>query len=407
MPAGALHPVMVWIHGGGMTTGSGSSPVFDGSSFARKGVVLVSINYRLGRFGFFVHPALIVGHPDEPFGNYGLMDQIAALEWVHANVARFGGDPADVTIFGQSSGGSSVLHLMASRYARGLFAKAIVESGGGREPWAQLHRSVWGDVAALQAGINFAHSVGIYGKGEAAARALRALPAAKVLGDISFFHSETPTYAGPMVDGRIVPCDVAEAFRKDEQAHVPLLIGTTDDELGALPVTMLQGMTAGVLSRFGARETGLAEFYGPGKSRPEDLLDDVFFVEPARYLARLQAATGAPVWLYRFGYVTSSKRVPGHGAMHASELPYVFGTLSKVEPKVSAADRAMSSLIQNYWIAFARTGDPNGDHRPTWPRYGAHSGRLMMFRNEDSGPGVDPLEARLDYITQSYPPGER
>jgi para-nitrobenzyl esterase len=427
--AAARLPVMVWIHGGGLVLGSGSAPVYDGSAFARKGVVLVTLNYRLGRFGFFAHPALLGEHPGEPVGNYGLLDQIAALRWVQRNIAAFGGDPGNVTIFGQSSGGVSVAHLMASPPAQGLFAKAIVLSGGGREHWAQLRQPVddgFGKHAsALDAGSAFAKTQGIAGEDAAALAALRAVPAQAVLGEVSFLHGADPTDPAPMIDGEVAPTDTDQAFIAGREAPVPLLIGTTDDELGAVPGFMMRKNLKQIMPRFGARAAGLDAYYGAGKSRQEDLFDDTAFVEPARFLARRHLAHGTPVWLYRFAYVATAERGAHSGAEHASELPYLFGTLDAAPPYLSTGrmlfkwslswtgihvwehrsnsdeDRRMSQSLQDAWIAFASTGNPGGG----WPAYDGAA--LMNFSDQGPMAGPDPRQARLDYIDQSYPEPQR
>lgn len=402
-PVHAKHPlpVMVWLHGGGLTIGSGSIPTSGGYTFARKDVVLVTLNYRLGRFGFFMHPALKAAHPDEPTGDYGLMDQIAALKWVKRNIADFGGNPDNVTVFGQSAGGVSILHLMAMPSARGLFAKAIVESGGGREHWAQPDRDIPGVKSAVATAMAFASKEGIEGTGLAAARALRALPAKKVLGDVGFFNANSPVYSGPVIDGTFVPLNTDAAFRAKAEAPIPLLIGTNDDELGKIPAMFMGKMTAKIMEAFGMQDCGLKGFYEKQKSRPEDLADDMSFVEPARFIAREHAATGAPVWLYRFAYVPADKRKPGRGARHTEEIPYVLGSLDDELSDVTPQDRQMSEAVQNAWIAFARTGDPNAPGLATWPRY-VPGGKIMLFG--DAGPAAvaDPLEARLDRIAQCH-----
>lgn len=394
-------PVMVWIHGGGLAIGSGSIPMFDGGAFPGKGVVLVTFNYRLGRFGFFLHPALKAAHPGEPAGDYGLMDQVAALEWVKRNIAAFGGDPDNVTIFGESSGGVSVLHLMTMPAARGLFAKAIVESGGGREHWARPDRDIPGNLGAVKTSLAFAADAGVDGTGVDAAQALRALPAKKVLGKVSFFKQASPVYSGPVIDGSFVPLDTDEAFRTKAEAPVPLLIGANDDELGKIPAMFLRRMTAGMLASFGLQDCGLESIYEGQKSRPEDLTDDLSFVEPARFVAREHAAAGAPVWLYRFAYVPADKRKDGKGARHTAEIPYVFGTLDQASGDVAPQDRQMSEAVQDAWIAFARTGDPNAPGLAHWPRY-APDGKIMLFGNDGPAAVSDPLEARLDHITQCH-----
>ena len=200
--------VMVWIYGGGFVNGGSSPAVYDGSQFAKRGVVLVSFNYRLGRFGFFGFPALTKENPSEPKGNYGYMDQIAALQWVRQNIAAFSGDPGNVTVFGESAGGGSVLTLLTSPMAKGLFQKAVVESGGGRTllmGQRYLDRSVpSGPPSAESVGVAFAKSAGIEGEDAAALAALRKLPANGVVAGLNMASMGGPTYAGPMIDGKIV-----------------------------------------------------------------------------------------------------------------------------------------------------------------------------------------------------------
>ncbi|MEI9994321.1 MAG: carboxylesterase family protein [Rhizomicrobium sp.] len=398
--AGAHLPVMVWIHGGGLTTGSSAPAVYSGANLARKGVVLVSFNYRLGRFGFFAHPALLKEHPGEAVGNYGLMDQLAALRWVQRNIAAFGGDPANVTIFGQSAGGSSVLHMMMCPEAHGLFARAIAESGGGRDRWSRLDGAAGGKPSALKIGEAFARKAGVTSDDPAA---LRAIPAQTVLGDLGLLNGEAETYSGAIVDGALVPDDVDTFFARGAEQHVPLLIGATNDELGAVPAAFLPMLTGPVVEKFGPRGKALQAFYGAG-AHPADLFDDISFVEPARYLAGRHAAAGAPTWLYRFSYVAEARRDGGAGAAHASEIPYVFGTLDAAGFQVSALDRKMSAAMMDCWVAFARGGDPNGAGLAAWPGYDAGADPTLEFTLEGT-PTVRPHldQQRLDFIAASYP----
>ena len=221
-------PVIVWIHGGGFVMGSGSQPIFDGARLAARGAVVVTFNYRLGRFGFFAHPALTAEAGEEPTGNYGLMDQVAALKWVQANIAALGGDPTRVTIMGQSAGGGSVLQLMNIPQAQGLFQRAIVQSGGGRDHWPALRET--GDKRSGESvGVAFAAAQNL---GNATVADLRAIPADKVKGRLDLLTPEKDTYAGPIIDGRFVTTQVMDAFRRGSQSNVPMIIGATDLELG-------------------------------------------------------------------------------------------------------------------------------------------------------------------------------
>jgi len=398
--AGAGLPVMVWIHGGGSTTGSGAPAAYAGARLARKGVVVVTFNYRLGRFGFFAHPALAQDHPDEPQGNYGLMDQIAALEWVHRNIAQFGGDPGNVTVFGESAGGGAILRLMTSPAAKDLFQRAIVESGGGRDHWVRLNEAIADRPSALSIGAAFARHAGV-AKPDAAA--LRAIPAKTVLGDLGLINGETDIYSGPIVDGRIVPGDVDAIFAQHQQAAMPLLIGANSDELGTLPGFILNAMTKKLIAKLGSPGAGLDAIYGSGTASKADLFDDLVFVEPSRHLAECQTASGAPAWLYRFSYVAEAKRSAEAGAGHASEIPYVFNTIGAVASGATEADRQMAETISDYWVGFARSGDPNGTGRPAWPRFAPDTGALMNFTEDGPRPGPDPARARLDAIAALDP----
>jgi para-nitrobenzyl esterase len=227
---------MVWIYGGGFVNGGSSPTVYDGSQFAKRGVAFVSFNYRVGRFGFFAHPALSKEDPAGPLGNYGYMDQIAALKWVKQNVAAFGGDPGNVTLFGESAGGGSVLTMMTSPMAKGLIHTAIVESGGGRTLLMgerYLNRTVeGGPPSAESVGLAFAKSVGIEGEDAAALAALRKLPADAVTAGLNMASMGTPTYAGPMIDGKMVIESPGAAYAAGRGAKIPFMIGTNSADIG-------------------------------------------------------------------------------------------------------------------------------------------------------------------------------
>ena len=379
-------PVMVWIHGGGLVSGSGSSAVFDGASLARRGVVIVTFNYRLGRFGFFAHPALSRESPDGPLGDYGLMDQIAVLEWVRANIAAFGGDPANVTIFGESSGGESVNRLMLSPAAQGLFEKAIAESGGGRNPWKPL-----GEAEAI--GKAFAVKAHVTADDPAV---LRGIPADKVLGGINMFSPEADTYSGPIVDGRLVREEVAQGFAAGHAAKVPYLVGSNSDELGVVPLILLTPMTEKAAAVLGADKAGVVAAYGSTGAFHAHFAGDLNFTEPARALAGLAARSGQPTFLYRFGYVAGGAR-GGHGAAHASELPFVFGNVGP-----NAQDQAAADLMGAYWTNFAKTGDPNGPGLPAWPAYTAQSDQLLAIRPDATAAATKAGSPALDAITAHY-----
>jgi para-nitrobenzyl esterase len=396
-------PVMFWIHGGGFVNGGSSPAVYDGSAFARRGVVLVSLNYRLGRFGFFAHPALTKEQEGAPLGNYGYLDQIAALQWVRDNVAAFGGDPGNVTIFGESAGGGSVHALMTTPLARGLFHKAIVESGGGRAGGIITPRDL---KEAEAAGLALGRLVGVTGEDQAALAALRKLPASELVRglDMMTMGRQRDTYAGPMLDGKIVVEEAEHAFRAGRQAKVPYVVGANGLEFGMMP--MPPAMVDGMLSRFGADKDAVVAAYDPdGKGGlPQvgaGVMSDSAMVEPARLLARL-ASAHQPTWLYRFSYVASSLRGEVKGAYHATEIPFVFETVrAKYGDATTPEDEKLAAAANAYWTDFAKTGDPNGGGRPKWPAYQTATDEILDFTLGGPVAGPDPWKARLDLIEKA------
>ncbi|HWB87531.1 MAG TPA: carboxylesterase family protein [Bryobacteraceae bacterium] len=407
-------PVMVWIYGGGLLNGGASPAVYDGTAFARRGVVLVTFNYRLGRFGFFAHPALTAEQPGGLLGNYGYMDQIAALRWVHRNIAAFGGDRARVTIFGESAGGSSVLTLMSSPMARSLFAQGIVESGGGRSgPLARYvrdrDRQPGGPPAGEAVGLAFAKSKNITGTDAKALKALRALPAEAVVDDLNIItrrttHSTASTYPGPMIDGKLVVKRTEAAYEAGHQMKVPLLIGANDNDL-AYP----QGNTvAELLAVFGAQSGRAKQLYDPtNRNSVHDIglrvASDRAEVEPARYVARTLTAQGETVFLYRFSYVAKSMRGQWPGATHASEVPFVFDTVAaRYGAALTAADEAMAKAINARWTAFAKTGRPDVPGSPAWAAFDLHRELIFNFTEHGLIAQPDPLKQRLDLTEGTY-----
>ena len=402
-PASAAKlPVMVWIHGGGFTSGSGSAAIMDGSRLAARGVILVTFNYRLGRFGFFAHPALTAEGAGAAVGNYGLMDQITALEWVKRNIQAFGGDPANITIFGESAGGDAVNQLMLSPFASGLFAKAISQSGGGRTPLPVLDRDQAGLPSAEARGLAFARDMGI--KDGDALQKLRALPAAKVLGKIDLLTPERDTYSGLMIDGRIVSSSAADGFAAGRQAKVPYVVGATSDELGLVP-SMLRGfVNKDLVARLGGSADAVTVAYGGKDAFKRHIASDILFVEPARFMAARAAKAGQPAYLYRFGYVAEAKRADQDGAWHATDVAYIFDNLAAMGHKLTAADEAAARNLADIWASFAKSGVPGIDGQPAWPAYSAGEDRLYDFTT--AGPVVAPAGGKhLDAITAHYSQG--
>lgn len=392
----AALPVMVWIHGGGYNNGSGTADLYDGGALARRDVVVVTINYRLGRLGFFDHPALAAERPsDEPAGNYGVMDQIAALEWVRDNVGSFGGDPGNVTIFGESAGGAAVTQLMVAPAARGLFHRAVVQSGLGRQRSAELALDRPGRPSARSMGAMFVRGAGL---GAAASAAeLRALPAERLLNPMPAFYSDNL-----LVDGRVLTEDVIEAFAVGRQAPVPLILGANSAEFW-----WIRPSDAGAYGRMDDALTqdehdGLLAAYGGPAGYDAHVVSDLIFNEPARALARLHARAGHPTFLYRFDVVPESNPEPSGGATHASERPYVFDNLETVGRPMGDRDDRAAKAMADYWTTFARVGDPNGEGRPDWPEFREAPDVLLEFTNDGPVAKQIPFADRLDLIERYY-----
>jgi para-nitrobenzyl esterase len=415
-------PVMVWIHGGGFVGGSGASPGTSGAPFARQGVVLVSLNYRLGRFGFFAFPALSREHPNENKGNYAYMDQIAALQWVRRNIAAFGGDPENITIFGFSAGGVSVHSMLASPQARGLFHKAIAQSAGSRDSvlTARPMRDDGVDpnypVSAETIGINFARSMGIEGADQAALARLRALSAEQVLRGAPAAPGASappPIETTPILDGRLITETAESAYKARRQPRVPLLVGSNSADTAG---NRIRATTKDELfARFGKWSAQAKAAYDPdGSTELAPLVsranDDYGQAEPARFAANAFAANGLAVYLYRFSYVPTARREQLRaGAPHGGEIAFVFGTLAAGPNSTpSPEDLAVSRMAQSYWVNFARTGDPNGANLPTWPRHDPRKDVIFDFRPDGSaGAGPDPRKSRLDVTQLNTEAGKR
>ena len=398
-------PVMVWIYGGGFVNGGSSPAVYDGSHFARKGVVFVSFNYRVGRFGFFAFPALSKQNPSEPHGNYTCTDQIAALQWVRRNVAAFGGDPKNVTLFGESAGGMSVLTLMTSPMAQGLFQKAIIESGGGRTgifPTRYLDHPNGATPSAESVGIAFAKKNGITGDDDAALAALRKLPAETVVDHLNMasMGMAAQTYAGPMIDGKVVVDTPEAVYSAGHGAKIPLMIGANSMDIGFNHWRTMDDL----LAQFGPdRDKAKAVFDPTGTGSVGAVGSTVaafqFMIEPARFVARTIAGLGEPAYEYRFSYVVESMRNQWKGAPHATEIPFVFDTVeARYGDKLASADKSTADAANSYWVNFAKTDNPNGGSLPQWPANKADTDLLLDFTEKGPVAGPDPWKERLDLV---------
>ena len=400
-------PVMVWFYGGGLVNGGTQPEIYQGDNFARDGLVFVSVNYRLGRFGFFAHPGLTAEHPGELKGNYGFMDQLEGLKWVQRNIAAFGGDPKRVTIFGESAGGFSVHTLVATPLAKGLFQRAIVESGGGRGQMGAAPKLP----DAEKIGVAFAKSVGVEEPDAAAALAkLRALPPGALTGNLSMYTSAAngATYSGPITDGRLESEASGTAYRKGRQNKVALITGANSADLGFNGAKSMDELMA----PFGARKAEALAAYDPqgtgalAPARAKVGMDQLM-LEPARFAAKTFAAPGLPSWEFRCDYVAEGQtaRAP-NGAPHASEIPFVFDKYAEtyigiVSPSHSGSPTALDSQVAKtmhaYWVNFAKTGDPNGAGLPAWPRYSPAKDELMVFQRDGAAKAQpDPWKARME-----------
>ena len=414
-------PVLFWIHGGGYTGGSGSTAIYDGTPLAADGAVVVTINYRLNVFGFLAHPALSVESPHGASGNYGLLDMVAALEWVRDNIATFGGDPGRVTIFGESAGAGAVMSVMLIPQAGGLFHGAIAQSNwinGWDRPLAETAR---GWEAAEAQGLRVAAAIGIAGETAEALAAMRAASAADVLtasnADAGSPFMRSGNVWAPNVDGRVIPDDPLAMYRAGRQHQVPLITGLNGNE-GSL---MTRGMDVPDAAAF---ETYVRSVYpelaeemlahydasssDAAKAAIDKVIHDLFFAGPVRAHAESQAASGTQTWLYHFTHVPPTAWGADLGSHHAAELVYVFGTLTRREEggerplgltpvgDYTDTDTALSAAMRGYWVQFAATGNPNRGGLPPWPVFDPETDRHLELGSVIApGTGVDTEGAAL------------
>jgi para-nitrobenzyl esterase len=394
-------PVMVWIFGGGFAGGGTSEPRQDGGHLTRKGVLVVSMNYRLGIFGFFATPELIAEDPHHAAGNYGLMDELAAIQWVHRNIAQFGGDPNNVTIFGESAGSFAVSAQMASPLAQGLFAHAIGESGA-------AFASSTLDFPPLD---QFARQTEEYlrrVRREAGLAALRAASSEEILKLGSQKAPGKPRF-GPDIDGYFLPESVPAIYAAGKQAHIPLLAGWNRDEATSDVVKhpdrgTVAGLHATAEKEFDSRSSGFLKVYNAGSDAEalrvaEDFAGDNFLVYSTWAWLEAQVKTGgSPV--YRYLFAQPSPGDPFHpasaGAFHSDEIEYVFGNIDyRKGATFGPEDHQLSDLMQTFWTNFAKTGDPNGGALPRWPKYNSPDWQVMHL---SSAPGATPDQHRERYL---------
>ncbi len=395
-------PVLVWIHGGALIWGASSEALYDGAALARQGIVVVSLNYRLGILGYLAHPDLSAESPEQVSGNYGLLDQIAALQWVRRNIAAFGGDPANVTIAGESAGALSVMYLMAAPAARGLFAKAIAESAY-MISTPELKEPRFGHEPAEAAGLRIASKLGAND-----IATLRAMDAATL--------TERASQAGyppsGTVDGCILPRQIVEVLDRGEQAPVPLLAGFNSGEIRSLrflappPPADAAAYEAAIRHRYGDLADAFLGLY-PSGDIGESILAatrDAMYGWTAERLAAKQTALGLPAYLYLFDHGYPAADAAGLHAFHASEIPYALGTADRTPtywPKVpaTAAEAKLSDAMIAYWTSFARSGAPRAADRPAWQPYAANAA-YMHFAEvpraaDHLAPGMYPLHEEV------------
>ena len=367
-------PVFVWIHGGALTGGSSSESLYGGAALAEHGLVVVSINYRLGALGYLAHPALSAESPQNISGNYGLLDQIAALHWVQDNIAAFGGDASNVTIAGESAGGLSVMYLMASPRARGLFAKAIAQSAY-MISTPELRDSPFGDARAEAIGVWLAGKLGA--KDVAGLRAMDAGALTEAAAHAGYIPFGT-------IDGRILPRQLVDVFDRGEQARVPLLAGFNSGEIRSLRILAPPApanatvYTELIHDRYADLADDFLKLYPPTDLAESVLMAprDALYGWTAERLVKKQSALGMPAFLYFFDHGYPAADAAGLHAFHASEIPYVFGTADRAPPfwpKVPAdpANTNLSAAMTAYWAAFARDGIPDAARLPRWQAYSA------------------------------------
>jgi para-nitrobenzyl esterase len=411
-------PVMVWIHGGGFTGGSGSGPGSAGDAFAKQGVILVTINYRLGRLGHFAFPALSKEHPDEFKGSYAFMDQIASLKWVKENITAFGGDPNNVTIFGFSAGGVAVHSLLTIPTAKGLFHKAIGHSSGGRDgvltgrPINKENADPLYAVSAETIGINFARRHKIESTDADALAKLRSLTANQIVdGGQESDSTGARIYSGPILDGKLVIETAETAYKAGRQPRVPLMIGNCSAEIGGAFVSNATSKEQ-LFSLFGELEGEVKAAFDPEGNKEFAEVQTKFntdwvWGEPARMTAKTFLAKRAPAYMFQFGYVPVAARERArYGAGHGSDIAFVFNTLNArwgAPAEATSNEKELAKIMNTYWTNFAKTGNPNGKGVPNWPLYDSQKEEILDIDLDGKVIAKpDPRKARFNVIEKAF-----
>ena len=399
-------PVMFWIHGGTLITGSGSRPTYDGARLARKGAVVVSINYRLGPLGYLAHPQLTAESEHGSSGNYGLLDQIAALEWVQQNITSFGGDPDRVTIFGESAGSWSVCYLVASPLARGLFHRAVGESGGAFSPMAHLKEDPLGVGSAEAIGIRFAEAL----EADDASSALGIMRGKTAQEIIDTFYSDSRIILRANVDGWVFSDQVYEIFARGEQNNVPVIVGSNADEgtvfAGRAPDNQkdyqeqarekYQHLADDFFAHYpvGSDEQVRGAFLGETR--------DELFTWQMRTWARTMKTVNSEAYLYFFSRVPPRAESESLGSYHGAEIPYVFNNVEAMSWALEETDLQLNRIMSDYWLNFATSGDPNGEGLPPWAPYRLEEEPYMHFGDEVEPAGDGFLTREFDFFDRYF-----